>query len=134
MILKLVHIFGFVFMSIPLFNLIVVNERALMAGPFNFATDRYMKNIISHGASRCYVFQATVLVSGILMLIYGPLGIDALFSSWILMTKTGILLLLMVLLSIVHFKIQPKIESLMEGLDENWRFRRTLVLSLNRIG
>ena len=48
-ILKLTHIFGFVFMWIPLFNLIVVNERALMGGPFNYATDRYMENIIKMG-------------------------------------------------------------------------------------
>ncbi|MBL4658215.1 MAG: hypothetical protein JKX73_09465 [Flavobacteriales bacterium] len=61
-ILKLAHIIGFAFVSIPLFNLMVVNERALMGGLFNYATDRYMENIIKHGASRCYVFQATVLI------------------------------------------------------------------------
>ena len=118
-ILKLAHIIGFAFMSIPLFNLIVVNERALMGGPFNYATDRYMENIIKHGASRCYVFQGTVLISGILMLVFGPAGIEALWTNEILLIKTVILMVLMVLLSVVHFKLQPKIESFLEGLDEN---------------
>ena len=38
-IFKLWHVISFVFMSIPLFNLIVVNERALMGSSFNFGTD-----------------------------------------------------------------------------------------------
>jgi len=117
-ILKLAHIIGFVFMSIPLFNLIVVNERALMGGPFNYATDRYMENIIKHGASRCYVFQLTVLVSGILMLVFGPAGYEALWTNGILLIKTIILLVLMVLLSVVHFKLQPEIEAYLKDLDE----------------
>jgi len=29
-VLKFIHVIGFVFMSTPLFNLIVVNERALL--------------------------------------------------------------------------------------------------------
>ena len=66
-ILKLWHVISFVFMSIPLFNLIVVNERALMGPSFNFGTDNYMENIIRHGATRCFVFQFSVFISGILL-------------------------------------------------------------------
>ena len=111
MVLKFLHIMGFVFMSIPLFNLIVVNERTLMGPSFNYATDRYMENIIKHGVSRCYVFQLTVLVSGVLLLLFGPLGIAALWTNWIILAKTALLLALMGLLSYVHFGLQPKIES-----------------------
>ena len=63
-IAKFAHVLGFAFMSIPLFNLIVVNERALMGPSFNYETDRYFENIIKRGAIRCYVFQFTVFVSG----------------------------------------------------------------------
>jgi uncharacterized membrane protein len=98
-------------MSIPLFNLIVVNERALMGSSFNFGTDRYMENIIRHGAIRCYVFQLSVFVSGILLLIYGQWGIQALWTNYILLAKTIILFTLTGLLSFVHFALQPKIES-----------------------
>ena len=115
-VLKFLHVIGFVFMSVPLFNLIVVNERALLGSSFNYNTDRYMENIIRRGATRCYVFQCTVAVSGVLLLIFGPLGIETLWKSWIMLTKTLILFTLMSLLSNVHFNLQPKIESLMSKI------------------
>jgi hypothetical protein len=103
-------------MSIPLFNLIVVNERSLMGSSFNFGTDRYMENIIRHGAMRCYVFQLSVFVSGVLLLIYGQWGIQALWTNYILLSKTIILFTLMGLLSYVHFVLQPKIESFFKDI------------------
>lgn len=115
-IMKFLHILSFVFMSVPLFNLIVVNERALMGAGFVYATDRYMENIIRRGAGRCYVFQTSVLVTGILLLILGPLGIEALWQNWVVLAKTLLLFLLMGLLSYVHFGLQPKIEGLMAAL------------------
>ncbi|MFQ6113410.1 MAG: hypothetical protein ACE5NG_04885 [bacterium] len=112
-VLKFLHILSFVFMSIPLFNLIVVNERAMMGAGFVYATDRYMENIIRRGAGRCYVFQTSVLITGVLLLIFGPLGIEALWQNWVVLVKTVLLFLLMGLLSYVHFNLQPKIETLM---------------------
>lgn len=110
-VLTFLHIIGFVFMSLPLFNLIVVNERALMGASFNYASDRYMENIIKHGAKRCYVFQSTVLVTGVLLLVLGPLGIESLWLNGIILAKTILLFTLMGLLSYVHLSLQPKIES-----------------------
>ena len=103
-------------MSIPLFNLIVVNERTLMGSSFNFGTDHYMENIIRHGAVRCYVFQLSVFISGILLLIYGHLGIQALWTNYILLSKTIILFTLMGLLSYVHFSLQPKIDTFFKDI------------------
>ncbi len=110
-VLKLWHIFSFVFMSVPLFNLIVVNERALLGAKFIYGTDTYMENIIRHGATRCYVFQISVFLSGILLLIFGHWGINALWTNYFLLAKTIILFTLMGLLSFVHFHLQPKIDS-----------------------
>lgn len=115
--LRFLHIISFVFMAFPLFNLIVVNERALMGKEFVYGIDRYMENIIRRGALRCYVFQTTVLISGILLLIFGDLGIESLWQNWVVLVKTLLLFLLMVLLSYVHFGLQPKIEALMSQLD-----------------
>ncbi len=112
-ILKFVHVLGFVFMAIPLFNLIVVNERAVLGSSFNYPADRYMENIIRRGATRCFAFQATVLVSGLLLLLTGPLGIAALWSHWVVAAKTALLFTLMGLLSYVHFGLQPKIEAVL---------------------
>lgn len=109
--LKVLHILSFVFMSIPLFNLIVVNERAAMGSGFDYGTDRYMENIIRRGATRCFVFQTSVLVTGLLLLLVGPLGLGALWQNWVLLTKTVLLLLLMGLLSYVHLGLQPRIEA-----------------------
>lgn len=112
-LLKFLHIMSFVFMSVPLFNVIVVNERAFFSSSFNYAVDRYMENIIKHGAYRCFVFQSTVLLTGVLLLVFGPLGIKTLWSNWIIILKTILLFTLMGLLAYVHFKLQPKIEKLL---------------------
>src|SRR3990167_6356738 len=116
-ILKFLHIMGFVFMSVPLFNLIVVNERVLLGSKFIYPVDRYMENLIKGGANRCFIFQSTVLVTGVLLLVYGPLGIGALWRNWVLLAKTLILFTLMGLLSYVHFQLQPRIEALLTDLN-----------------
>jgi len=115
-IAKFVHVISFVFMSVPLFNLIVVNERALMGTSINYATDRYFENIVKRGAIRCFVFQGSVLISGLTILTLGP-GFTAIWANWVLLVKTLILILLMGLLSYVHFSLQPKIENLLEVLS-----------------
>jgi hypothetical protein len=117
-------------MSIPLFNLIVVNERALLGISFNYYADRYMENIIKHGAYRCYVFQSTVFITGVLLLVFGPLGIEALWTNWIILGKTILLLILMGMLSFVHFKLQSKIESFLSELDADSTILENLVSQL----
>lgn len=115
-LLVFVHVMSFVFMSIPLFNLIVVNERARLATTFNYYADRYMENIIKNGAYRCYVFQSTVAVSGLLLLVFGPLGIEALWTNGFVLAKLVLLFALMSTLSYVHFTLQPGIESILSGI------------------
>ena len=116
-LLKIVHVVSFVFMSVPLFNLIVVAERGKMGAGFDYPTDRYMENIIAGGAPRCFVFQVTAGITGVLLLVYGPLGIAAMWTEWIISTKTLLLFVLIGLLSSIHLGIQPKIESLISGMD-----------------
>lgn len=128
-LLRFLHVMSFVFMSVPLFNLIVVNERSLLGVSFNYYADRYMENIIKHGAYRCFVFQSTVLVTGILLLVTGP-GIEVLWTNWIVIVKTLLLFILMGLLSYVHFILQPKIESLLSGISPNSSIPDNLVSQL----
>lgn len=115
-LLKFFHILSFVFMSVPLFNLIVVNERAVLGSSFNYHADRYMENIIRRGAYRCFVFQATAFVTGVLLLIFGPWGIETIRTNLVMALKTVFLFTLTGLLSYVHFRLQPKIESLIADL------------------
>ena len=51
-----------------------------MGAKFVYATDRYFENIIRRGAVRCFVFQASVLVSGLLLLMVGPRGLASLLT------------------------------------------------------
>jgi hypothetical protein len=128
--LHVLHVMSFVFMSVPLFNLIVVNERAMLGTPFNYYADRYMENIIKHGANRCFVFQATVGITGLLLLILGPLGIEALWTHWIILVKTILLIVLISMLSHVHFNLQPKIESFLSNLGPDSAIPDDLVSQL----
>ncbi len=112
-LLKFLHVISFAFMSVPLFNLIIVNERALLGPAFNYPADRYMENLIRHGAYRCFVFQATVLLTGVLLVALGPLGLAAIWTNGILLAKTLLLLVLFVTLSYVHLRLQPRIEALL---------------------
>jgi len=129
-LVRFLHFMSFVFMSVPLFNLIVVNERALLGVSFNYYADRYMENIIKHGAARCYIFQTTVLITGLLLLLFGPLGMEALWMNWIILVKTILLFILMGMLSYVHFKLQPKIESYLSDLDAESKVPDNLVSQL----
>lgn len=115
-LLKFFHVLSFVFMSVPLFNLIVVNERAVLGSSFNYHADRYMENIIRRGAYRCFVFQATAFVTGVLLLIFGPWGIETIWTNSVMALKTVFLFTLTGLLSYVHFRLQPKIESFIADL------------------
>jgi len=128
--LKFFHVMSFVFMSIPLFNLIVVNERTLLGSSFNYHTDRYMENIIKHGAYRCFVFQSAALITGVMLLIFGPLGIKTLWTNWIISVKTILLFSLMGLLSYVHFFVQPKIEAILAGLRPDSPVSEALINTL----
>ena len=129
-LLIFLHVMGFVFMSVPLFNLIVVNERALLGVSFNYYADRYMENIIKHGAYRCYIFQLTVLITGVLFILFGPFEFEALWMNWKILIKTILLFILMGMLSYVHFKLQPKIESYLSELNEKSAIPDNLVSQL----
>jgi len=125
-VIRFLHIMSFVFMSVPLFNLIVVNERVLLGTSFTYYADRYMENIIRRGAVRCYIFQTSALVTGLLLLVMGPLGIEAVWNDEIIRLKTLLLLTLMALLSYVHFSLQPRIEALLADIGPDTKIPQDL--------
>jgi uncharacterized membrane protein len=111
-IVKFFHILAVVFMAAPLYNLIVVHERRRM-GKAPFIVDRYFENIIKGAAIRCYMYQFTALLTGILLIPLAGFAWSDLINNPILLAKLLLLLLLTALLSVVHFRIQPAIESLL---------------------
>ena len=106
--LRFLHILTVVFMTAPLYSLVVVNERALLGPTMVYAVDRYMETIIAKNALRCFVFQATALVTGVALVWRIGWGWNG--ALW---AKLLLLLVLMLLLSVVHFRIQPRIERLL---------------------
>jgi hypothetical protein len=107
---KFLHILTVVFMAAPLYNLIVVNER-LRFGKAPYAVDRYFENLVKTNAIRCFVFQATAFVTGILLIPLSGQPFRVLFTNHVLLAKFLLLIVLSILLSYVHFSIQPRIEA-----------------------
>jgi len=115
-VLKFLHILSVVFMSAPLYNLIVVNERVRF-GKAPFAVDRYFENIIRGASTRCYVYQLTALITGVLLVTVGGFPLTYLLENRVLLAKVVLLFALMALLSIVHFRLQPAIDRILGGVE-----------------
>ncbi|MCK4739161.1 MAG: hypothetical protein KAT46_04355 [Deltaproteobacteria bacterium] len=113
---KFLHILSVIFMSAPLYNLIVVNERVLF-GKAPFAVDRYFENIIKGAAIRCYVFQLTALITGLILVPLSELPFSAVLTNPALLLKFILLIILSALLSLVHLRIQPAIDALLGRVE-----------------
>jgi len=110
-VMKFLHVLTVVFMAAPLYNLIVVNERARF-GKAHIQVDRYFESLIRGNATRCYVFQITALVTGVLLVGLGG-SLVSLVTNWVLLAKLILLLVLTGLLSVVTFSLQPRIDGLL---------------------
>ncbi len=115
-ILVFTHVITVVFMSVPLYNLVVVNERGRMGKDAGVNVDRYFENIIRGGAKRCFVFQLTVMLSGVALVLVDGIGFSGLWSDSVLALKTVLLVALMGLLSHIHFSVQPRIDALLASV------------------
>lgn len=111
-----IHILTIVGMGAPLYNLIIVNERARI-GKVKADVDRYMEKLITTNSIRCYVFQFTALITGLSLLYLADPPISF-FEIWIL-AKFLLLLSLIATLSFVHFMIQPKINNLLKQVERD---------------
>jgi hypothetical protein len=117
-------------MCVLLFNLIVANERVMLGISFNFDADRHIESIIKSGVNWCYINQLTILITGLLLLVFGDVGIKALWQDWIVLSKTIILFILMGTISYVQFKLQPKIESFLTALSTGSEISDNFILEL----
>ncbi len=112
-LLLVIHLLSTLAMAAPLYMLVIVNERALFGGPLNYHTDRFLENIIRYNAVRCFAFQGTMLASGLALTWVSGYGWGALITVPALVVKWVALLVLIGLLSYIHFSVQPRIEALM---------------------
>ncbi|MBI4928571.1 MAG: hypothetical protein HY835_12450 [Anaerolineae bacterium] len=75
-----------------------------------------METIIKNRVVPCYIFQATALASGFVMILLSAQGFIAFFNNPILAAKFTLLLIISAILSYVHFKLQPQIDGLFHEL------------------
>ncbi len=104
----LLHLTAMLLMAAPFYMLIIVNERARFKVPPGYNTDRYLENIIKGQPVRCYAYLAVILVTGILL----TWARGWILTDWALIIKLVAFTALVWLLSYVHFRIQPHIESI----------------------
>ena len=114
--MRFFHILAVVFMSAPLYNLVVVHERKRLIKP-TLAVERYFENIIRGSALRCYVYQFTALITGILLIPLSGSPLSDMIMNPMLLAKLLLLLLLTTLLSIVYFHLQPVVDRLLSEAE-----------------
>ena len=117
--LLVVHLLSTLMMAAPFYMLVIVNERARFGAPLGYFTDRYMENIIRNNAVRCFIFQGTMLASGLGLIYISGHGWGGMLTYPPLVVKWVALLIMASLLSYVHFYLQPRIESLMSQVKPN---------------
>ena len=111
--LLVVHLLSTLMMAAPFYMLIIVNERARFGAPLGYFTDRYMENIIRNNAVRCFIFQGTILASGLALIAVGGRSWLTLLTDPALLVKWVAFVFLVSFLSYIHFRLQPRIEALM---------------------
>lgn len=131
--LLVVHLLSTLMMAAPFYMLVIVNERALFKAPLSYLTDRYMENIIHHNAVRCFVFQGTMAASGLALTYVSGYGWGALVTFPPLIIKWVSLVIMTVLLSYVHFSIQPRIEALMDQVKPDSPVPEGLAPQISRL-
>jgi hypothetical protein len=111
-ILKVIHIITAILMAWPAYALVAVNQRARLGPPLGDRADTYMENIIKNRVVPCFVFQVTVGVTGLALVLLRGAGLGVLITLPVLGLKFLLLAVVMGLLGFVHFRLQPQIDAL----------------------
>ncbi len=131
--LLVVHLLSTLMMAAPFYMLVIVNERARFGAPLGYFTDRYMENIIRNNAVRCFIFQGTMAASGLGLIYISGHGWGGLLTYPPLVVKWVSLLILVGLLSYVHFSLQPRIEALMSQVKPDSPVPEGLAPQISRL-
>lgn len=110
-IIQVVHVINAVLMAWPFYALVAVNQRARLGPPVGDRVDLYMENIIKNRTIPCFVFQATALASGAILVVLHGRGMGDLVTDPVLACKFFPLLLIGGLLGYVHVSLQPQIDA-----------------------
>ncbi|MBI3941578.1 MAG: hypothetical protein HY326_01075 [Chloroflexi bacterium] len=111
-ILKVIHIVTAILLAWPFYALVAVNQRARLGPPLGDRADTYLENIIKNRTIPCFVFQGTVLVTGLALVLLRGWGLDTLVTNPVLGLKFLLLLVIVGLLTYVHTSLQPRVDAL----------------------
>jgi hypothetical protein len=121
-IFLVLHIVSAMTMAWPYYALAAVNQRVALGPPLGDRTDRYMENILKNRTIACFVFQATVLASGFLLIwariADGQATARGYFGDWAIDAKIAILLIMACMLSWVYLRVQPEVDALFGDYGE----------------
>ncbi len=109
---QVIHVINAMLMAWPFYALVAVNQRGRLGPPIGDRVDVYMENIIKNRTIPCFVFQATALVSGAVLVVLRGRALGDLVTEPILAVKFFPLLLIGGLLTYVHVSLQPRIDAL----------------------
>ncbi len=117
--LRVVHIIAAILMAWPYYALVAVNQRVKLGPPVGDRTDTYVENIIKNRTIPCFVFQGTVLLSGLVLMYLRGQSLSLLFTNLAIGLKFILLFLMAGLLTYVHISLQPRIDSLFAQLGSH---------------
>ncbi len=111
-VVLVLHVITTILMAWPFYALVAVNQRVRLGPPLGDRADVYMENIIKNRTVPCFVFQATVLLTGVALVLLRGLPLSTLVTNPVLAVKILLLVLTTVLLTYVHMSLQPRIDAL----------------------
>jgi hypothetical protein len=111
-ILRVIHIITAILMAWPFYALVAVNQRVKLGPPLGDRADTYVENIIKNRTIPCFVFQGTVLISGLILMNLRGQNLSMLVTNLAIGLKFVLLFLMAGLLSYVHISLQPRIDAL----------------------
>ena len=110
--LRVVHIITAILMAWPFYALVAVNQRIKLGPPLGDRADTYMENIVKNRAIPCFVFQGTVLISGLVLMYLRGQNLSLLVTNLAIGLKFILLFLMAGLLTYVQIRLQPRIDTL----------------------
>ncbi len=110
--LRVVHIITAILMAWPFYALVAVNQRIKLGPPLGDRADTYVENIIKNRTIPCFVFQGTVLISGLVLMYLRGQNLSLLVTNLAIGLKFILLFLMAGLLTYVHISLQPRIDTL----------------------
>ncbi|MDP6769740.1 MAG: hypothetical protein QF704_03480 [Anaerolineales bacterium] len=118
--LIIVHAVAAIFMAWPFYALILTGERSKLEPPFNIADD-LQENIIRTQSYRCLVYQISLLISGIIIIILKTDGelLQTLQTNLRMLAKMLLIMLLVGMNIYMVFYLQERIDKNIHLLPKN---------------